>query len=145
MIENLLRDIIIYQETVKDEVDNRIYYVTAPQQVEQGDDTYLVLTKISHSPNHNFGSTSGWASDVVRFTVHGRTYHETKTVILKLKKLFRDLTENETYFLLPWQTVEGKIWLQATNVDNEVDHFEDSNRMFYSHLSVTVMYDKEVQ
>ena len=104
----------------------RIYPVVAPQ---GADFPYIVYEKISGVRQQHLDSVSHHARPRFRIHTYAKTYAEVKTITNSMRERLDQFRG----------TVSGVV-IKATTIENEVDSFEEDNRIYHTALDFFISH-----
>jgi hypothetical protein len=85
-IEEALLKELAATAAVKAIIGQRIYYITAPQDVTNPVNPYVVVQKISDTPTkHRFDAAAGASAARIQITIIGDTYYDCKRIAAAIK------------------------------------------------------------
>jgi len=137
MIEHAVVEYLKTEPTITAYVDDRTYYVKAPQEEAQSKLPYITVSKVSHLPSHSMGGDSGWISARIQIAAHSLDYMTGKLVIEAIRKLFEIYVEGNHAVLMG-----GVSWVQAVNVDTETDLYNYESEWHTCNLDSFIMYQE---
>jgi hypothetical protein len=117
MIESAFMSLLIDDYDLADLVDDRVYYNTAPQDVEV---PYIVLFKIAGPREHSHDGVSHLAHPRFQFSVFANTYLEAKQVTQAIQGIL-DCFQGESEGIL----IESCLYI------NEVDMYEPQTNLHH--------------
>ncbi len=126
MIEHALKLELEAQAGLSALIGDRLYYVTAPQDVAE---PYVVFFKVSSVREHSHDGASNLATSRFQFSVFAQTYYEAKLVAAQIQLALQG----------KHQIIGGVGGLHASiTYDNETDMFE--NNLYHVALEFLVMH-----
>ena len=135
MIEKAIMAWLKTQSTITSKVSTRIYFIRAPQYDTATALPYIVFEKVSHIQSLVLGGASSFVESRIQFAIHGQTYAEVKDIAVALKSLLN------AYLAGTVATKMGGItWVQAINIDNELDGIDPITDMYYVIVDAMFFY-----
>lgn len=111
-------------------VGDRIYFVTAPQQVEA---PYLIINLVSSIRTHSHAGFSNLTRARFQFTPFAETYLETKQITAQLKTALDGLTGNigdSPY-----------VYIGSCLLENETDLFDSNSGLNYIAVDFIIQHN----
>jgi hypothetical protein len=114
IIEHALKTYLEAQSGLTALVSDRIYYVTAPQDV---DAPYLVMTKISSVREHCMAGSSHLAHTRFQLTIVSETYRTAKLIAAQLQDALQGISG--------LKGDDPGVYIYACHYDNETDLYDN--------------------
>ena len=131
IIENAIRLHLLAQPALVTLIGQKLYYVTAPQTVEN---PYVVFLKVSAVPEYSLTGHSGLINARFQFSIFADTYYETKLIAAQIQLALQDKC-NEVIGGVGGVNV-------SVQFENEQDLYEAESGTFHCPVEYFIQYNE---